>query len=208
MAASYAAGEWLGGAAVGAVLAVTVSVVATGAFHEDGLADTADAMGGWSREERLRILDDPRHGTYGVVALILALVLRVALLAALTPSAAWAVVPAVHALSRGVAAALMAAVAPAGEHGLAASSVRGLARADGIAGAVIGAVIAVGLLGAWAVPAIGAGALVGAGMAAYARRTLGGIAGDLLGATQQLSELAAFTVAVAAVRHGADVPWW
>ena len=45
-------------------------------------------------------------------------------------------------------------------------------------------------------------------MAVYARRTLGGIAGDLLGATQQLTDLAALVVLVGAIRHGAAVPWW
>ncbi|MCK7552577.1 adenosylcobinamide-GDP ribazoletransferase [Marinobacter goseongensis] len=53
----------------------------TGAFHEDGLADSVDALGGgYSLEARLRIMKDSRIGTYGTVALIVALALKVALL--------------------------------------------------------------------------------------------------------------------------------
>ena len=53
-----------------AALAVTVGVVLTGALHEDGLADTADALGARDRADVLRILRDPAHGTYGVLALV------------------------------------------------------------------------------------------------------------------------------------------
>ena len=64
--------------AVAAAVGVLVGVLVTGAFHEDGLADTADAVaGGWTVERRLEILKDPRHGTYGVAALCGSIVLRV-----------------------------------------------------------------------------------------------------------------------------------
>ena len=63
---------------VAATVAVLAGVLLTGAFHEDGLADTADAIwGGWTRERRLEILKDPRHGTYGVAALAGSIVVRV-----------------------------------------------------------------------------------------------------------------------------------
>jgi adenosylcobinamide-GDP ribazoletransferase len=207
-AAVYWAVEWLAGPFVGAAVAVAAQVLMTGAFHEDGLADAADAAGGWSREERFRILDDPRHGTYGVLALVLAIAIRVAAVAALTSGEAWAVLPAVHALSRGGVVALLGLVAPASDEGLGASTVRGLARTDAVAGAAVGVVMGGVLLGGWVVPVTAAVALVAAGMGAYARRTLGGIAGDLLGATQQLADLAALVVLVGAIGHGASIPWW
>ena len=54
------------------IFAITASVLTTGAFHEDGLADTCDAFGGgWTKEKILAIMKDSRIGTYGVVALIL-----------------------------------------------------------------------------------------------------------------------------------------
>ena len=207
-AAVYWGGEWLAGPAVGAAVAVAVQVLITGAFHEDGLADTADAAGGWSREERFRILDDPRHGTYGVLALVLAIAVRIAAVGALSTDAAWVVLPAVHALSRGAAVALMGLVPPASQHGLGASSVRVLDGRDVGAGVALAAIAGAALLGTWVLPAVAVVAVVGLAMAAYARRTLGGIAGDLLGATQQLADMATLVLLAGAVRHGADVPWW
>lgn len=204
----YWAGDWLATPLIAAVLAVAAQVLVTGGFHEDGLADTADAAGGWSREERFRILDDPTHGTYGVLALVLAVGLRVALIAALAPSVAFAVLPAVHALSRGAAVAVMGLVPAASADGLAASSVRGMRGRDAAWGTIAAAVIGGVLLGGWALPALTTVALVGWGMGIYARRTIGGIAGDLLGATQQVAELGALLVLVAAARHGAAVTPW
>src|SRR5690606_32357151 len=65
-----------------AALAITIGAMVTGAFHHDGLADMADAFGGgWGREQRLRILKDSRHGTYGVMALVCAVLLQVSALA-------------------------------------------------------------------------------------------------------------------------------
>lgn len=63
------------------VLVVGFHLWITGAFHEDGLADSVDALGGgYTVESRLKIMKDSRIGTYGTVALILALMLKVALL--------------------------------------------------------------------------------------------------------------------------------
>src|SRR5689334_1916994 len=74
---------WIG--LVPAILAVAASVILTGALHEDGLADAADALGAGSREARLAIMKDSRIGTYGVLALAFTLALRIALLAMLAP---------------------------------------------------------------------------------------------------------------------------
>jgi len=65
-----------------ALLAVLADVALTGALHEDGLADTADGFfGGHDREERLKIMRDTRHGTFGVLAIVLSVLLRTAALA-------------------------------------------------------------------------------------------------------------------------------
>src|SRR6266511_1656372 len=83
---------------VAASLAVGVGVIITGALHEDGLADTADALGGgWTREEALRILKDPAHGTYGVLAIALSVLLRVGAVTSLDGWMALATLPAAHA---------------------------------------------------------------------------------------------------------------
>lgn len=71
---------------VGAAVGVLLGVLVTGAFHEDGLADIADAfVGGWNVEDRLRILKDPLHGSYGVAALSGSIILRIIALGALEP---------------------------------------------------------------------------------------------------------------------------
>jgi adenosylcobinamide-GDP ribazoletransferase len=143
-----------------------------------------------------------------VAALVLVLLVRTTATSGFTTAAAFAVLPAVHAVSRATAVALMGVVPAAGEEGLAASSVRNLNGADAAIGTAVGGVIAIVLLGAWSLPVLASAAIVGVGMAAYARRTLGGVGGDLLGATQQLADVAVLLVLLGAVRHGAHLPWW
>ena len=80
----------------------------TGAFHEDGLADTADALGRVEHpNERREILKDSRHGSYGVAAMCSTIVLRVVCVASLGPAAAFAGLVAAHTLGRGAAVAVM-----------------------------------------------------------------------------------------------------
>ena len=63
------------------IIAITLSIILTGAFHEDGLADTADGLGAGGTPQRInKIIHDSRLGTYGVVALILGLLTRLGLL--------------------------------------------------------------------------------------------------------------------------------
>ncbi len=72
------------GAIVAATLAIGAGMLLTGAFHEDGLADTADALGGaYTRERLFEILKDSRIGTFGAAALVISIGLRIALLASL-----------------------------------------------------------------------------------------------------------------------------
>lgn len=66
---------------IAVILAMMASVLITGGFHEDGLADSWDGFGGgWSVEQKLHIMKDSRLGTYGALALILALLLKFQLL--------------------------------------------------------------------------------------------------------------------------------
>ena len=86
---------------VAAILAVATEALLTGAFHEDALADATDALGGgWTREQVLEILKDSRHGTYGVLALVLGVSLRIALISNLSWSMAWLVIPFSAAMGR------------------------------------------------------------------------------------------------------------
>jgi adenosylcobinamide-GDP ribazoletransferase len=188
---------------VAATLAVIAGILLTGAFHEDGLGDTADAFaGGTDRDSTVRILKDPRLGTFGVLAVAASLLLRVAAVAALPAAAALAALPAAGALSRAVAVAAMTALPAAADTGLGASYVRALSRPRALAGAAAGLVVAVALLGVAALWAAAAAGLAAALLGRLATRRLGGVTGDVLGAIQQLGEVLVLLAAVAAVSAG------
>ena len=183
----------------GALLSVLTAIALTGALHEDGLADTADGFfGGRDREEKLAILRDSRQGTYGVLALVLSVLLRAAALAGIGDviHAGLALVAA-HAASRAALPAAMMALTPARPDGLGATA--GTPRAGGaIAAALIGAAIALAALG----PVRGAIALcltgtIGFATVEFARRQIGGYTGDVLGAFQQVGEIAILLAASA-----------
>jgi adenosylcobinamide-GDP ribazoletransferase len=192
------------------VVAVLLGVLVTGAFHEDGLADTADAFaGGWTREARLRILDDPLHGSYGVAALCGSIVLRVVAVAALGghgPAVVFGAIVAAHALSRAAAVAAMGTVRVAKEEGLGADYARSVGGGRAVAGVVGGTAIAVVAVGWWAGPMLAGAAVAAASVSWLAVRKIGGISGDVLGAVEQVAECATLVVATGlATRYGV---WW
>ena len=199
----YAGARMLLPPLVAAGLAVVAGILLTGAFHEDGLGDTADALaGGTDRDSTVRILKDPRLGTFGVLAVAASLLLRVAAVAALPPAAAVAALPAAGALSRAVAVATMTVLPAAADTGLGASYVRTLSRPRALAGAAAGLMVAVALLGMAALWAAAAAGLVAVLLGRLAVRRIGGVTGDVLGAVQQLGEVLVLLAAVAAVSAG------
>ncbi len=184
-----------------AALALGAAILATGALHEDGLADVADGFGGGhDRDRKLAIMRDSRIGTYGVLALGLVLAGRGGSLTAIAdPAAVAAALLAAHALSRAGLAALMWGLPPARSDGLAAATGRP-GGADALTAALIGLAAALLLLDlAIAVTAVLACAVAQLALAAQARRQIGGVTGDVLGAAQQLGELAVLLVAAAGV---------
>jgi len=189
-----------------ATLAVATLVLLTGALHEDGLADVADAFGaGADRERTIEILKDPRHGTYGVLALIVSVLARIGALATMGSWVAFAAVPAAHALARATAPATMLALPPANEDGLGARYARRLAPRPVFASTIAATGVAAALLGAWTIPALLIVALAGVAIGALALRKIGGFTGDVLGATEQIAEIGVLLLVAAARPH---VPWW
>jgi adenosylcobinamide-GDP ribazoletransferase len=186
-----------------ALLAVAASALVTGAFHEDGLADTVDSLGGYSREARLLIMTDSRIGTYGALALGFCVALRVAALAALPPLAAAFALIAAHAGARFAAMVVMTllpyAKNPADGKVAHAKEPPGAAE---YRPAIVFVLLAAAPLALTAPVALGAAAIAGAvlaaGLARLARRLIDGYTGDVLGATEQLFEVG-FLLAVAAV---------
>ena len=172
---------------INAGLTLAAITLSTGALHEDGLADTADGLwGGHDPARRLDIMKDSRIGSYGVLALIFATGLRWLALSAAGPLALIASAT----LSRGVLPLMMA--------------LNPFARADGLAQTVgqpslttALLALAISVAATWA--AIGFPTMVlctvlalavSFALAAVARRKINGITGDILGATQQLVEIA------------------
>lgn len=184
--------------ALAAVWGLAALVLATGAFHEDGLADTADGFGGGAtRQRKLEIMRDSRIGSYGVIAVVLSLTLRVAAVALLaTPGAVIAALIVAGALGRGVAIGLLFLPA-ARSDGLAAQIGKPDSTATA-AGFTLAALLALLLLptGA-ALAAIVAAGIAGMAMAWLARRQIGGHTGDVLGAGVQMAECLVLTVLVA-----------
>ncbi|WP_454716162.1 adenosylcobinamide-GDP ribazoletransferase [Caulobacter segnis] len=183
------AGERVWGGGVAAVLAITTGLLITGAFHEDGLADTADGLGGGQTPaRRLEIMKDSRVGTYGVCALMLVLLLKVAVLAS-TPMAA--LMLAAHGLGRAAAVVVMRVTpyAPSGEAGKWKPVPQGV-RTGEVLVALLIAAWPLALLPAGAVlVGLAGGAALAIAMALLARRLIGGHTGDVLGAVEQLFEV-------------------
>ncbi|WP_420100823.1 adenosylcobinamide-GDP ribazoletransferase [Bosea sp. (in: a-proteobacteria)] len=187
---------------VAAALGLTALALTTGAFHEDGLADSVDGLfGGQTPERRLEIMKDSRVGSYGAIAIGLSLLLRASLIAMIaTRAGPWA-----------AAASLLLAAPWSRSEGLLLLAREGAARSHGASAAVgrpspataslalfISAVLALALAATAKLPLIGV--VVGLGLAhgaaaamrRLARRLIGGQTGDIVGAVQQLGEIAIY----------------
>ena len=184
-----------------AALGVVAGLLVTGAFHEDGLADVADAFGGgWSREQRLEILKDSRHGTYGVAAMVSSILLRTLALAALAqPMMMLAGAVAAHALARTAAVGAMVVFPPAVDSGLGAGAARELRPGPTGLGLAAGVALAAVAVGWPAALALVAAALAMVAVGALALVKIGGIAGDVLGAVEQIAECLVLVVLAALV---------
>lgn len=163
----------------------------TGAFHEDGWADSVDALGGgYTIEDRLRIMKDSRIGTYGTLALVFALALKGLLIPAVDPLwLAWLLPPVVARLTP---LWLMTTL----DYVTDRQQSRSKPVADGFGRARLAVATLATLipLGLWLGPRIAAlavlaVALTGLAWGLYCRRALGGYTGDALGASVILAEL-------------------
>jgi adenosylcobinamide-GDP ribazoletransferase len=175
------------------LLAVTAAIVVSGALHEDGLADVADALGAHTtRDRRLEILKDPRVGTFGALALIVAVGIPTTAIATLDTTHAVKALIIAHTLSRWAILPVSKALAPAKPGG--SGSLLRVSAPSLIAATVLAALIVTPLGGA---PALLAAAIATAATGLVLHTTLGGITGDGYGATAKVAELAAGTTVVA-----------
>ncbi len=181
---------------VTALLLVTMSIIVTGALHEDGLADVADGFyGGKTSERRLEIMKDSAIGSYGTLALIVSVLMRIAfymdILSELSPAASIAVLAGTEAASRAVLVKFWQTLPSAREGGVADLAGTPTANAANFALAIGAAafILTYGAAGgpfAVIVPACLA-ALIFYGFSALCREKIGGQTGDTLGAMQQLA---------------------
>jgi adenosylcobinamide-GDP ribazoletransferase len=184
---------------VSVALALIVSVLASGALHEDGLADFCDGLGGGrDREAKLAIMRDSRIGTYGAVALILSFLLRWSALTALggieQVGLAWI---AAGALSRGILAIPLSLLPPARSDGLGAQAASPPVW-SAIGAGIIAIAIALLLLRLRALPLIGTAIVSAFLITALAKKFLHGYTGDVLGASVLVTESLVLAVARAA----------
>ncbi len=198
----FLAGSYLFGVHLGILLSIAGSVLATGAFHEDGFADSCDGFGGgWTKEKILESMKDSRVGTYGVVGLVLILSFKFLALQQLVaymqlqPAVLLLVFITAHSLSRFTASTFIfthAYVRLSDD-----SKVKPVAEAVEIYNLVIGAVLALSPLLALVVltnrltlllvlvPLY----LLKRYLGYYYTKWIGGYTGDCLGAAQQVSEV-------------------
>jgi adenosylcobinamide-GDP ribazoletransferase len=197
-------------APVAAVLSTAAAIYLTGAFHEDGFADTCDGLGGgMTRERVLEIMKDSRVGAYGAIGIVCMLAAKLTTLAMLPPRVAVGALFLAHPLSRLAAASLIWKL----------DYVRGEGKAKPLAQQMSGAEFAIAAITAllpvpvllaagWIAPGAVLGAMLAALLAAvwlgcklHAR--LGGHTGDCLGAVQQLAEAMIYVSVLATLGHGA-----
>lgn len=191
---------------VAAVLSTAFGIKLTGAFHEDGLADSCDGLGGGlTRERTLTIMKDSRLGTYGVLGLVSALLLKISLLASMPIPIAVIALIIGHTASRLLCISLLSLLPYGGEieHAKAKPMAQQLTPIQGLysSGWLILAIILVALIFPNTMQQIGLAqwllamilALIATDyMRRLLRRRLDGYTGDGLGATQQLSEIAIY----------------
>lgn len=200
------------GVAVGLMLGA--SLLLTGGFHEDGLADTCDGLGGGhTRERALAIMKDSRIGAFGAMGLVMMLGLKWSTLVALPTAGFSLIVVAAHVVSRWCSIGLIWALRYARVDGDSKSRLVAGGLSSGqwlLSGAMGVTAIAIPAIGCWAAAGTSLAGAAAAGFAAamgsaavaaaYFKRRIGGYTGDCLGAVQQLSELTFLLGALAVLR--------
>lgn len=188
---------------VAVAVALAFATFITSGFHEDGLADTFDGLGGgWTKDRALEIMRDSRIGTYGALALIFLILGKLVILAELGSEHVWRWLIVAHVAARWTVLPLcrwLPYARPEGQGKLVAKQIASTAL-------IIGSVtfLVTLLLFAWptALIALGVTLVVTFLSGLYYKRRLGGITGDCLGATNQITELLLYLTAIVSARIG------
>lgn len=202
LAAVFTLGAHIWPTPIAAAMTLGASLLLTGAFHEDGLADLFDGFGGgFTREAAMRIMKDSRLGTYGAVALLITLLMRWLALTALLENAvsAWLLLPFLHGWSRFWAISTLWSL-PYVRLGDESKS-KPLATSFGITATLVALLPPLLLLPWWSWQGIalltGTAVCLRLVLVRWFRRRIQGYTGDCLGGAQQLQELAALLALLA-----------
>jgi adenosylcobinamide-GDP ribazoletransferase len=183
---------------VSVLLSMVATLLITGAFHEDGLADCCDAFGGaYTREDVLRIMHDSHIGAFGAIALVIALALKWQALAALPPARAAALMIAAHAASRAFAISYLATLEYVRPEGKAKPVAQRLSGAPFAWAAVFGLPPLFWPDWRFGCAALAMLVLLRMLLGRYFVRRIGGYTGDCLGFAQQIFELAIYLAGLA-----------
>jgi len=180
------------------VIILVFLVAITGGLHEDALADAADGFGGgWGKDQILHIMRDSRVGSFGVLAIALALLARFVFLSNIPPQRFDSYLVAGQVTSRWTALPLAFFLPPAreqdGQGARVAGKITTFSLVTGTLLTIVIVGVALGTKALW----VGLAAVVITGAAgAYYRRRIGGVTGDCLGATNQIAEVAIYFVGV------------
>jgi adenosylcobinamide-GDP ribazoletransferase len=176
---------------VAAGLAIGAGVLVTGGLHEDGLADTADGLGGGATAERaLEIMRDSRIGSYAGLALVFSVGLRWAALAGMASADGAVALAVAHGVSRAAIPPVLRAAPYARATGLASGLAGAVTRTEAAVAVLLGLALAVLAGPICGLVAFMAAAGAGGFMVTILLRRLGGYTGDGLGAVQQVAEVA------------------
>ena len=182
-------------ASLALLLSMAATVLLTGAFHEDGFADSCDGFGGgWEKSRVLEIMKDSRIGSYGTIGIILMLGTKFAALHEMEDGAVVLALLVAHPLSRLAPTVLIRVLDYVRDDDSSKSKPMAHRMSGfGLAWAAMFGLLPLLLLD-WqeALPVLALVALVTWRAAAYFTRRIGGYTGDCLGAAQQASELAVY----------------
>jgi adenosylcobinamide-GDP ribazoletransferase len=165
------------------------SVLVTGGFHQDGLADTFDGLvGGWTPEDRLRILKDSRHGTYGVLSIVMQSIIQVTLLASLDTRTGLLALLTAHTLGRLIPIYFMLTPAAPSHEGMGATYARSVQSSHVAFSTLLTIALLAPFIGLHLLLITVLVAIVSLFFLLYVRKKIGGVLGDVLGASEQIAE--------------------
>jgi adenosylcobinamide-GDP ribazoletransferase len=185
------------GSSVSVVLILVYLFIITGGLHEDGLADAADGFGGgWTKERTLAIMRDSNIGSFGAAAIVLSILARFVFLTNVTSTRYYEVLIAGQVLGRWATIPLAYWLPAARDDGQGARVAKPTPAATLASGSAIAVVIVGGVCGWLSIPVLLVSIAVALASGAYYHRRIGGITGDCLGATCQLTECTVYLTGV------------